>query len=74
MFWLATYIALPDYWLGNIRRHGPWCFCHGYRRYLDFSRVLVVGSTIDAIVRAEDADAALAAVFGPRYSRKAEWP
>lgn len=74
LFWLATIIGLPDIWLGNAQRHGPWCFCHGYRRYTDFSRVLVVGSTIDAIVRAEDADAALTAMFGSRYSRKVAWP
>ena len=41
MAWLVlhtgwhTWLGLPDYWLGNIKRPGPWCFCHGYARYRD---------------------------------------
>lgn len=73
-FWLSTYIGLPDIWLGDTERHGPLCFCHGYRRYADFSRVLVLGSTLDAIVRAADPRAALHAVFGEVYSNKIWWP
>jgi hypothetical protein len=73
-FWLSTWVGLPDIWLGNISRKGPWCFCHGYRRYRDFSRTILVGSRLDAIVRAKDADEALGAVFGRPYSKKHQWP
>jgi hypothetical protein len=73
-FYAFTWLSLPDMWLGNLTRRGPWCFCRGYARYRDFSRPLPLAGRLDAVVRAEDARAALAAVFGKPYSRKTPWP
>ena len=73
-FYAFTWLSLPDIWLGNLTRRGPWCFCHGYRRYREFSRQLPLANRLDAIVRAEDAREALGAVFGRPYSRKTPWP
>jgi hypothetical protein len=65
---------LPDFWLGNVNRKGPWCFCRGYRRYRDFSLPLPVDDRLDAVVRAVDPRASLRAVFGQVYSEKPWWP
>jgi hypothetical protein len=73
-FYALTWLSLPDIWLGNLTRRGPWCFCHGYARYRDFSRQLPLGERLDLVVRAEDAREALGAVFGRTYSRKTPWP
>ena len=73
-FYAFTWLSLPDMWLGNLTRRGPWCFCKSYHRYRDFSRQLALAGRIDAVVRAEDARDALGAVFGRRYSRKTPWP
>ena len=73
-FYAFTWLALPDIWLGQLTRRGPFCFCHGYGRYRDFSRPVRLVEHIDAIVRAEDATEALAVVFGRPYSRKTAWP
>jgi hypothetical protein len=73
-FYAFTWLSLPDIWLGDLTRKGPWCFCHGYSRYRDFSRQMPLWNRLDAVVRAEDATEALAAVFGRPYSRKTSWP
>jgi hypothetical protein len=73
-FYAFTWLSLPDIWLGNLTRRGPWCFCHGYSRYRDFSREMPLAKRINAVVRAEDAREALGAVFGRPYSRKTPWP
>jgi hypothetical protein len=73
-FYAFTWLSLPDIWLGNLTRRGPWCFCHGYARYRDYSRELPLGGRLDLIVRTEDARDALGAVFGRRYSKKTPWP
>jgi hypothetical protein len=73
-FYAFTWLGLPDIWLGNITRRGPWCFCHGYARYRDFSRPLWVNERLDAVVRAVDASETLGRVFGQPYSRKTPWP
>ena len=73
-FYAFTWLALPDIWLGELTRRGPFCFCHGYGRYRDFSRPVRLVEHIDVIVRAEDPTEALAAVFGRPYSRKTAWP
>jgi hypothetical protein len=65
---------LPDFWLGNVNRPGPWCFCRGYRRFRDFSRPLVLTDSLDAVVTAVDPRPALRAVFGSPYSEKPWWP
>lgn len=74
MFYLFTWIGLPDIWLGDLTRRGPWCFCHGYGRYRDYSKLLPLGEHIDAVVRLEDPVPALVEVFGKPYSKKTPWP
>jgi len=74
LFYLFTWVGLPDIWLGDLTRRGPICFCHGYTRYRDYSKLVSLAGRIDAVVRAEDPSDALADVFGRPYSRKLEWP
>lgn len=73
-FYAFTWLSLPDIWLGNLTRRGPWCFCRGYGRYRDFSRTLPLSGRLDATVRTEDPRAALTVVFGKPYSKKIPWP
>jgi hypothetical protein len=72
-FYLLSWM-LPDLWLGALAKDGPACFCHGYARYLEFTRPMALGSRLDAIVRTEDPGPALRAVFGVVYSEKLPWP
>ncbi len=74
LFYALHFIGLPDILLGRISRPGPSGFFHSYARYRDFSRLLVLGDSIDVVVRAADAREALAAVFGKPYSEKEQWP
>jgi hypothetical protein len=74
VFYLLTWIGLPDLWLGNISRPGPWCFCHGYARYASFTEPIQLGPRIDAVVRSLDPRAALIAVFSKDYANKPHWP
>jgi hypothetical protein len=74
MFYAFTWIGLPDIWLGDLTRRGPFCFCHGYGRYRDYSKLLPVSEHIDAVVRLEDPVPALLEVFGRPYSNKTPWP
>jgi hypothetical protein len=73
-FYAFSWLGLPDIWLGNLTRPGPWCFCHGYGRYRDYSRPLALGNRLDAIVRSADARDILVEVFGKPYSKKTPWP
>jgi hypothetical protein len=73
-FYLFTWLGLPDIWLGNLTRPGPWCFCRGYGRYRHFDTPVPLGDRLDFIVRTEDPHEVLSAVFGSRYSRKRPWP
>lgn len=73
-FYAYLYIGLPDIVLGKISRPGPWGFFHSYNRYRDFSRLLVLGDSLNAVVRTTDPTAALTAVFGRPYSNKTQWP
>jgi hypothetical protein len=72
-FHFFTY-ALPDYWLGNITRKGPWCFCHGFNRYTQFTRPLPLAPHLTAVVRTARPERVLVAVFGTSYSHKRLWP
>jgi hypothetical protein len=74
LFYAFTWIGLPDIWLGDLTRRGPWCFCHGYARYRDFSTTVALGDRLDAVVRLEDPVPALVAIFGKPYSKKRPWP
>ena len=73
-FYVYHLIGVPDILLGRLNRPGPSGFFHSYARYRDFSRVLILGDSLDAVVRTEDPTAALTVVFGERYSRKTPWP
>ena len=73
-FWVSSWITLPDIWLGRLSRPGPMCFCHGYRRYRTFDRQIITVDRIDVVVRTEDPDEVLSAVFGRPYSKKRAWP
>jgi hypothetical protein len=73
-FYAFTWLSLPDIWLGQLTRRGPWCFCHGYARYRDFSRVTRISDSLHAIVKTEDPVPTLTAIFGKRYSKKQAWP
>ncbi len=73
-FFLFTWLGLPDIWLGNLTRRGPWCYCKGYGRYRDFSRLRSLSNRIDVVAQTDDPNGVLAAVFGKRFSRKRVWP
>lgn len=73
-FYAFTWLGLPDIWLGNLTRPGPWCFCKSFKRYNEYTKPLVLGERIDLIVRAEDPKQPLADLFGKPYSKKRPWP
>ncbi|MFL5577660.1 MAG: hypothetical protein ACJ79S_17025 [Gemmatimonadaceae bacterium] len=73
-FYAGATFGLLDVALGNLNRPGPMCFCHGFKRYLDFSRPLPLDSALDAVVVGADPRPTLAAVFGKHYSKKPLWP
>ncbi len=72
-YFAATRFLLPDLLLGRIQRKGPVSFPHGYDRYRDYSRTLLLSARLDAVARVLDPDAVLQAVFGD-YSQKPNWP
>jgi hypothetical protein len=73
-FYAFAYLGIWDMWLGRLTRPGPGCFCHGYRRYREFTQPISVGDRLDAVVRLEQPTPVLAEVFGRPYSRKRAWP
>jgi len=73
-FYAFTWLGFWDMWLGKLTRPGPGCFCHGYRRFRDFSRPLVLGERLDAVAQTDDPKPILTAVFGKPYSKKRPWP
>jgi hypothetical protein len=73
-FYALTIVGLPDILLGDLSRKGPLGFFHGYRRYRDFNRPIILADRLDAVVRLEDPDPALRQVFGVPYSHKRAWP
>ncbi len=74
LFYAFTWIGLPDIWLGDLTRRGPFCFCHGYGRYRDFATLMPLSTRLDAVVRLDDPVPALTEVFGRPYSKKRAWP
>ena len=74
VFYLLAWIGLPDLWLGNTARPGPWCFCHGYNRYASFTEPIDLASRVNAVVRSIDPRAALVSVFSREYANKPHWP
>jgi hypothetical protein len=74
-FYAVSVLGLVDIWLGNVSRKGPWCFCHGYPRYREYSRPVILGQQLDAVARTENPRAVLDAVFGKgQYAKKENWP
>jgi hypothetical protein len=73
-FYAYAFIGLPDILLGRLTRPGPSGFFHSYARYRDFSRTLLLGDSLDVVVRTADPRPALRAVFGEPYSNKHQWP
>lgn len=72
-FYAFTWLGIWDIWLGTLTRPGPSCFCHGYGRYREFTKPLVLGERIDVVARLENPQPVLSAIFG-KYSRKDPWP
>ena len=73
VFYAMTRLLIPDMVLSRAMRGGPATFPYGYSRYRDFSREMPLADKLDAIVRTEDPDETLRAVFG-KYSKKPPWP
>lgn len=74
VMYAMEFVLLPDIWLGKLVHGGPWGFGHGYARYRDFSRVVPLGERLDAVLRTDRPNNALAELLGNRYSRKRAWP
>ncbi|HKG93928.1 MAG TPA: hypothetical protein VKA84_18610 [Gemmatimonadaceae bacterium] len=74
VFYALAILGIPDIALGRLSRPGPWCFCHGYRRYRQFTRPLPLSWHIDAVAHTEQPEPTLRAVFGKHYSDKRLWP
>jgi len=72
-FYAYSWLGIWDIWLGRLTRPGPGCFCHGYRRFREFSRPLVLGERLDVVAQTDDPKPLLAAVFGRLYSKKRAW-
>lgn len=73
-FYAFTWLGLPDIWLGNLTRPGPWCFCKSFKRYNQYTKPLLLAERVDLIVQSEDPRDALAALFGKPFSKKRAWP
>ena len=74
LFYLYTWLGIPDFMLGAMQRPGPLCFCAGFERYRRHTREVPLAGRIDVVARTEEPDRILAAVFGVPYSRKPPWP
>lgn len=72
-YYSATIFLLPDILLGDVSRKGPLCFCGDFKRYRDFSVPVQLADKIDFVVKTENPDETLFAVFG-HYSKKPIWP
>ena len=73
-FYALHFLGIGDIVLSRLQRPGPFGFFHSYGRYRDFSRVLVLGDSLDVVLHTDRPRAQLEAVFGKPYSRKAPWP
>jgi hypothetical protein len=73
-FYAFHYIGIVDILLGRLTRPGPSGFFHSYARYRDFSRVLVLGDSLDVVLHSDNPREQLEAVFGKPFSRKPAWP
>lgn len=73
-FYAMTWLGLPDIWLGNLTRPGPWCFCRSFARYNEFTKPLLLNERIDLVAYTEDPKPSLLQLFGKAYSKKRPWP
>jgi hypothetical protein len=73
-FYFAEFLLLPDIWLGNTARKGPWGFFGTMGSFKDFSRVLTLHDRIDAVLHTAHPREGLRAVFGAKFSDKKMWP
>ena len=73
-FHALALLGAPDMWLGYLSRDGPLCFCRGYGRYVEFSRVVTLEARIDTVVRVSDPRRVLFTIFGSGYTNKTPWP
>lgn len=74
-FYAGAFLGLPDIWLGQLNRRGPWGFFHGYARYREFTRPVVLGPLLNAVLQAgPGSEDGLRRIFGWNYSRKRAWP
>ena len=73
-FYVVQTMFMWDFWLGNLTRKGPLCFCHTYRRYRQFDNAMLLAEHIDAVVVTAEPHTTLEAVFGRPYSQKPPWP
>jgi hypothetical protein len=73
-FYAMTIFGEPDILLGDMTRKGPLCFCHGYTRYRQFTRPILLSERLDVVTRTDDPRPVLTEVFGSKYSNKHPWP
>ena len=73
-YFMYTWLGIPDLLLGRLVRKGPSCFCHGYRRYREFTRPVATSDRLNAIARTQQPNLLLERVFGTPYSEKPPWP
>ncbi len=73
-FFRFTRFGIADILLGKLNRPGPSGFFHGYARYLEFTRPLLLTNRLDAVVVSADPAPTLKRVFGTPYSQKPWWP
>jgi hypothetical protein len=73
LFYVGTRVLIPDQLLGRIVRKGEVFFPHSYKRYRDFSHVMLLANKIDVVTKSEKPEEVLQAFFG-HYSHKPNWP
>lgn len=74
VFFLMSWLGIPDLWLGTLSRPGPSCFCRGFGRYTTFTTAMPLAPRIDVVVRTANPRPALRAIFSARYADKPLWP
>lgn len=73
-FYAMTWLGLPDIWLGNLTRPGPWCFCKSFGRYRQFTKPLLLSDRIDLVAQTAEPNEVLQSLFGKPFSKKRPWP
>jgi hypothetical protein len=73
-FYAYHQLGLLDIVLGRVTRPGPSGFFHSYGRYREFTNLVMLGDSLDVVVRTAQPADVLASVFGRPYSDKPPWP